>query len=157
MAICIPISNSFREHVNDNAPIWGNRIRHRKYRTDACALILVETYFRPVSIVLLEYAAFRLLSLAGMRRADTLTLGLAQAKPMWWKKAGVHLELRTILNPTANYQVVSQVLHLSGVRNEAGIVDAAKVYNEGSEVYIHYAKYAFDALLLYQDRDHTLP
>lgn len=120
---------SFRSHLIKSETMLAILFSSGRANTLACSILLVESYFRPLSLRILEYVYWLISG------AAKITIGMAQVEPMHFRKVNCNsvfgriVGLRQIFSFLSNYDAVRSFLFKNGIRNEDSLNLVAFVYN----------------------------
>lgn len=107
------ISKHWRAFSSNVALLQASGRRNRTI----LAVLATESFFRPAGVRCIEMAAWVCLTLVGTRRAETISVGLAQAQVRHWRSAALIdsttnplFAIAKFCDPRANYDACLAVL-----------------------------------------------
>ena len=102
------------------------------------AVLWVETSFRPIWIRILEYMYLKICEILAPKRAERITIGLAQMKMWYWKefmktKFDKVPSIADLENPVVNYYAIKWYFLQNGTM--LTLLDVSRVYTGQTNAY----------------------
>ena len=125
----------FDRHLRRTLARFGHDGPGAAANPNVLALLAVESFFRPRSARLVEYATWMLASLPPRRWLGRLTVGIAQARLEHWDDLGLidglgfsPGRLARVADPAANYGVCLRYLEQRGAVDTLDVVALTRTY-----------------------------
>lgn len=102
------MEKKFERHFVEISPLIKKLIHSKRDSFVVLALLVVESYFRPYGLRLLEYIYWTFMLFIRRKSVDNISLGLAQIKYKYWRMIGFPKsnwvrDLKTMESPYYNY------------------------------------------------------
>lgn len=148
MIVMIP--QTFKQHTRSFLKKSNILYQTGRVNPVVCSIIIIETYFRPWSLRLLEIIVWII------TKNQNLTIGLAQAKAFTWNRMGEFQKKNLFSRMSflncykANYDIVFNSLLLNNI-NMCNLEEVVRFYNGDCyrKSYLNFLKYA--VMVLSQD------